>query len=293
MSIRAGSVFPVAIGSIVLFIFILPPVFGHEGDLPESNQSFFKEFDIISYYGSPYTKKMGILGDYPPEKLATLIKEQADEYDKLNGERGVKTAFHIVFASAQPNGELLLVNPTIVKKYIQVAANNNMLVFLDHQIGRHPVAKAAADLLAYAAYDNVHFAVDPEWRTINTGREIGSIDGTEINRIQELIGEHLDKQGILGQKILLVHQFSYKMLTSRPAIKADYPRVKLVHTMDGFGHPALKKDTFAANAKATNLAMKGFKLFYNHRGSWSYDLPLMSPAEVLSLKPRPVVIIYQ
>jgi len=31
----------------------------------------------------------------------------------------------------------------------------------------------------------------------------------------------------------------------------------------------------------------GFKLFYN------YDVPLMTPAQVLQMKPRPVFVVYQ
>ncbi len=93
--------------------------------------------------------------------------------------------------------------------------------------------------------------------------------------------------------MLVVHQFSYRMLNSRHVIKTDYSRIDLVHNMDGFGSPTLKRDTFASNAAAKNMPLKGFKLFYPERGSWSYDKPLMTPADVLALKPQPVLIIYQ
>lgn len=278
---------------VTIILFFSLTIICSQAAAAQTADSFFSLNHILAYYGSPYTRKMGILGDHSPEKLATLLKVKAAEYTQPNNGRGVITAFHIVYASVQPKGEIRFVKKEIIEKYIQVAKKNDMLVILDHQLGRHPVEKAISELLRYAEYENVHFAIDPEWRTENPGNKIGSVSGQEVNKVQELIQQFLQKHQIPGKKILVVHQFRYEMLTDRQRIKADYPRIQLVHTMDGFGAPFLKKDSFAFNAKATNMPLKGFKLFYNDRRSWSYDQPLMSPAEVLALKPQPVLIMYQ
>ncbi|MCD8509521.1 MAG: hypothetical protein LRY73_06305 [Bacillus sp. (in: Bacteria)] len=48
-------------------------------------------------------------------------------------------------------------------------------------------------------------------------------------------------------------------------------------------------------SKATNIPYKGFKLWYYYsdiRGV-HYDDPLMTPEEVMSLDPKPGLVIYQ
>lgn len=275
--------------TIVLFLF-LTLCFCPAKVQAEQN-GFFDNNYILSYYGNPNTKKMGILGDHPPEKLAELIKTKAVEYSRLNPDKGVIGAFHIVYATVHPEGKVGYVGESTIKKYIEVAKENGMLVFLDHQLGCLPLEKAISDLARYAHFQNVHFALDPEWRTANPGKKIGSLSGQEINRAQEIMAQLLQKNQINEKKILVLHQFRYDMLTERHLIRTDFPDIQIVHTMDGFGAPFLKQDSYKYNALAKNMPLKGFKLFFNDRGSWSHDQPLMSPAEVLALKP--VLIIYQ
>jgi hypothetical protein len=42
------------------------------------------------------------------------------------------------------------------------------------------------------------------------------------------------------------------------------------------------------------MPIKGFKLFYNFNiPGAGYDAPLLSPQEVVNLRPRPYIIMYQ
>ena len=277
--------------TIVLFLFLT--LCFCPAEVRAQQNGFFDNNYVLSYYGNPYTKKMGILGDHPPEKLAELIKTKAAQYSQLNPDKGVIGAFHIVYATVHPEGRVSYVSEATIKQYIEVAKNNGMLVFLDHQLGCLPLEKAVSDLTRFAHFQNVHFALDPEWRTEWPGETIGSLSGQDVNRAQEIMAQFLQKNQINERKILVLHQFHYKMLSVRHKIKADFPGLLLVHTMDGFGPPFKKLDTYKFNARAKNMPIKGFKLFFNDRGSWSFDQPLMSPAEVLALKPQPVLIIYQ
>ncbi|HOT59723.1 MAG TPA: hypothetical protein PLJ83_08700, partial [Spirochaetales bacterium] len=85
-----------------------------------------------------------------------------------------------------------------------------------------------------------------------------------------------------------------KMIMNRDAVKTTYDQVILVHVADGFGNPQLKKSTYSMIAQAKNIPVKGFKLFYPPaiQGA-GWDNPLMSPLDVLSLEPMPLVIMYQ
>jgi hypothetical protein len=130
----------------------------------------------------------------------------------------------------------------------------------------------------------VHLSLDPEFAMAQDevpGEHIGHLNADQINRAQEILQNLVDENG-LPDKILIVHQFQDDMIRDRTAIQ-DYPRVRLVVDMDGFGEPAAKMakyQTFSAIAE-----YGGIKLFFQQ------DHPLMTEDEVLDV--RPDLIIYQ
>jgi hypothetical protein len=140
----------------------------------------------------------------------------------------------------------------------------------------------------------VHIALDPEWRTEAPMKVIGGVSAEEINAAEASMSAYIGAEGILGVKMLVVHQFQDRMIAEREKVRADYDGVLLIHTADGFGPPALKRWSYSTNAKAGNIPLKGFKLFFktDNEGA-GYDDPLLMPAEVLALEPRPGLIIYQ
>jgi len=249
---------------------------------------------VLAFYGHPFSKRMGILGEYSKEDLARLLKGYAKLYDQANGSLGVVPAFYLIYGTCWPGGEIGYLKDSVVKDYIEYAASQNMIVFVDHQIGKYPVEEAVRRLLPYLKYPNVHIALDPEWRTTAPMQEIGYITAEEVNRAESMIAEYMDREGIPGVKMLVVHQFKPSMIQGRERVRADNERVLLIHTADGFGPPALKKNTYALNALANNMPLKGFKLFFKTTVPGAgYDIPLLTPPEVLALTPRPVLIIYQ
>ena len=170
---------------------------------------------------------------------------------------------------------------------------NDFLVILDHQLGKYTVAEAITEMLPYLKYECVHLAIDPEWHTTRPAEELGYVTGEQINTAQVLIQQYLEDNGISGKKILVVHQFNQAMIRGREEVH-PFERVDLIHDDDGFGSPSVKRGEYAANAAAENLPLKGIKLFFERPWrDWGYDNPLMTPEEVLALKPTPVLIIYQ
>jgi hypothetical protein len=251
-------------------------------------------FDILSFYGHPSSRRMGILGEYPKDQLASLLSGYAQLLDAANGDRDVIPAFHLIYGTCWPEGEIGYLSSRTVEEYVRFAAERGMLVFLDHQIGKYTVEESVRRLLPFLRYPNVHLALDPEWRTVLPMQEIGSVTAEEINRAQELMQAYLAEHGLPGVRILVFHQFTEKMIRDRSRIRSDFDRVLPVHVMDGFGHPALKRNSYTLNAKAANLPLKGFKLFFKsgYPGA-GFDEPLMTPQEVLGLVPAPVLIMYQ
>jgi len=256
---------------------------------PAVDAEFLTNNQILSYYGNPYVSAMGILGELEPEELVLRLKAHAQLYDGLNGPRGVQPALHLVYASAQPNpGEdglhLIFVDRRTLDRYIDLACEHGLLIFLDNQIGRSDVETEVRDILLYLDQPHVHAALDPEFAMPPgeiPGDAIGTMDAAEINAAQAVLQTLVEQRG-LPDKMLIVHRFTDGMVTNSELIQ-DFPRVRLVIDMDGFGAAEIKQVKFGWYAAPAEHS--GIKLFFKQ------DEDLMSEVDVLGLDPD--VIIYQ
>jgi hypothetical protein len=265
-----------------------------EEDSQLASQSILLNDDILAYYGHPNSRNMGILGRYSIEELDAQLTKLAAEYRALSGGRGVRKAFYIIYGTVWPEGNIGIINDALLMRYIDYALKHNMLVFIDHQIGKYHPLDAIKRMFPYLKYPNVHLALDPEWRTTKPMKEIGSVTADEINQAQKAMEDYLIANKIPGERLLVVHQFNIHMIRNREGVRANFTRVRLVHCADGFGAPHLKRDSYAVNAQAGNMPIKGFKLFYNFGiPGAGYDNPLLTPKQVYELNPRPYLIMYQ
>ncbi len=255
----------------------------------------FEKNHILAYYGHPKSRIMGIVGRETKERLALLLRKKAAVYRALSKGKGVIPALYIIYGTCQPEGNINIISHELLFEYINFAIENDLLVYLDHQIGKYPLEHAIQTMLPYLNYPNVHLAFDVEWRTTRPMREIGHITGEELNMVQSLMRDYLVKNDIPGKRQLVFHQFNHRMLRNPSAVTTGYDPVLLVHTTSGWGRPDWKLATHKRNSKVKNIPYKGFKLwlFYSHRKGVHYDKPLMSPGEVLALNPQPGLIIYQ
>ena len=262
------------------------------------NQSFSQESillnnDILAFYGHPRSRNMGILGRYSKEELNEKLISLADEYQKAGG-RNVLKAFYIIYGTVWPGGDIGIIGESLLTEYIEFALENDMLVFIDHQIGKYTPQDSIKRMLRWLKYPNVHLALDPEWRTTKPMEEIGTVTAAEINQVQRIMEDYIIENQIPGERLLVIHQFNYRMISNREKVESNFSRVRLVHCADGFGPPNVKKAAYAYNAQATNMPVKAFKLFYDFGiPGAGVDLPLLSPKEVMSLNPRPYIVMYQ
>ena len=257
-------------------------------------ESILLNNDILAYYGHPLSRNMGILGRFSKDELNKQLTALAQEYDDLNGIRGIVKAFYIIYGTVWPGGDIGIIRESVLKEYIDYALENDILVFIDHQIGRFDPVDSLKKMLPWLRYPNVHLALDPEWRTDKPMQEIGSVTADEINRAQRVMEDYMIENNIPGERFLVVHQFNWRMITQRDKVRADFTRVRLVHCADGFGNPEVKRASYDYVARATNIPVKSFKLFYNFGiPGAGYDKPLLKPKEVFELNPRPYIIMYQ
>jgi hypothetical protein len=261
--------------------------------MSEYQVSFLLNNDILAYYGHPNSRNMGILGRHSIEELDRMLTALAAEYEAAGG-RTVRKAFYLIYGTVWPAGEIGIMRDDTLMRYIEYGLENDILVFVDHQIGRYDPVDSLRRILPWLRYPNVHLALDPEWRTTKPMVEIGSVTAEELNRAQQVMEDYIIENDIPGERMLVIHQFNYVMIRNREDVRTDFDRVRFIHCSDGFGPPHMKRDTYQFNSLAVNLPLKGFKLFYNLGiPGAGYDNPLMTPAEVYALNPRPCVIMYQ
>jgi len=266
----------------------------YKKQLQDYQISFLLNNDILAYYGHPGSRNMGILGRYSMEELDKLLTKLAAEYEAVNGGRKVQKAFYLIYGTVWPKGEIGIIGDKVLLPYIEYGLKNDILVFIDHQIGRYDPIDSLKKMLPYLRYPNVHLALDPEWRTHSPMVNIGSVRADEVNLAQQIMEDYIIENNIPGERMLVIHQFNHVMIQNRTEVKSNFNRVRLIHCADGFGSPGVKRSSYDYNALASNIPIKAFKLFYNFGiPGAGYDDPIMSPRDVYKLNPRPYIIMYQ
>ncbi|HUZ45890.1 MAG TPA: hypothetical protein VMW54_04570 [Terriglobia bacterium] len=252
---------------------------------------------IVAYYGNFYSKRMGILGEYPPDKMLAMLSSQAAAWAAADPSTPVVQALDYIVVSAQGlpgrDGRYRMRMPAShIEKAISLADQIHGLVFLDVQPGWSTVEAEVTRLEPYLKQPNVELALDPEFALVDgkrPGAWIGTMNAGDINFAARFLAK-LVQENHLPPKILVVHRFTERMVTGFRAIK-PLPEVEVVMDMDGFGSPVLKRSTYRSFVAAQPVQFTGFKLFYKNDVNIGHHL--MTPAEVLSLSPQPSFILYQ
>ncbi len=256
--------------------------------------SYLESAQIVTLYGYPGVRSMGILGRGSPEQVADQAAELAADFDRLNGDREVIGAFHLITGVAQahptPDGTWISRMPhELIAEYVELARERGMHVFLDEQIGWSDPLTEVQKLEPFLLEPFVHVAIDPEFATRRNERRpglaIGSVTANEINDVQRYLAELVTEES-LPPKILMVHQFTPYMVADRADV-AEVPEVDLSIDMDGFGGIGIKLRHYGLFAVPEPSEWPAFKVFLR------YDTPPMTPEQIMELNPPPDIIVYQ
>jgi hypothetical protein len=252
---------------------------------------------IVAYYGNFYSPRMGVLGQYPPDKLLPMLASAAGVWAAADPSTPVVPALDYIAVSAQGvpgrDGKYRMRMPAgQIEKAISLADQIHGLLFLDVQPGWSAVETEVPRLAPYLKRPNVELSLDPEF-ALNDGRRpgtrIGTMNAADINFAARFLAK-IAQENRLPPKILVVHRFTRPMVTDYRAIK-PLPEVEIVMDMDGFGTPALKIAISRGVIANQPVQFTGFKLFYKNDVKIGHHL--MTPAEVLRLSPQPSYIQYQ
>ena len=253
---------------------------------------------VVAFYGNLFSKKMGILGELPPNEMLAKLKTEVKAWEKADSKTPVQPALHYIAVVAQgaagADGKYRYRMPfKQIDTVLSIAKKGKAIVFLDIQVALSDIKTELPKLEQYLMMPNVHFGMDPEFSMKDgskPGKKIGTYDATDINFASEYLAGLVKKYN-LPPKILVVHRFTRKMVTNYKNIKLR-PEVQVVIDMDGWGEPDLNLGTYRNHIFPEPVQFTGFKLFYKN------DLKkaphhMLTPEEVLKYKPQPIYIQYQ
>ena len=253
---------------------------------------------VIAYYGNLYSKKMGALGEYAPKDMWRRLNAEVAKWNKADTMiKSIPAIHYIATVASGEAGKTGFYNNRMPEKQIDsaltIAKMHNAIVFLDIQVSLSNLKTELPRLEKYMKMPHVHLGIDPEFSMktgARPGTKIGTYDAADINYATEYLAK-LVKENNLPAKILVVHRFTQGMVTNYKNIKLR-KEVQIVMHMDGWGEPELKLGTYRNHLYKEPVQFVGFKLFYKNDLKKAPNR-LMTPDELMKLKPRPVYIQYQ
>jgi len=282
---------------------------------PVKPTSYLEDSTLLTIYGrafgvAPILGRLGSSQNF--DDAARDVQQFYGPVSQYNDGKKIIPAVHLIYALAipcEPNDDCLLylegTDPDVVGHYIKPAAARGWQVILDTQIGRSDPVTQVKRMIekGYLDYDNVQVALDPEFASVpghdTPGIPIGTIDASEVNQVQQILDEHVQRMHLAHKKTLIVHQFGDKniddgvpfMIQNKVNLRT-FPNVDLVICADGFGHPdskATKYNRMTDPGVYPFIQWRGIKLFLpnSYEQAGHYDQPQMTMDEVFGVKDTP------
>ena len=276
---------------------LTPPVVAEKAkpELPRGGRALFPEYRLVGFCGTPGGPALGELQGNLPAKTKALLG-YADKY--AGAERRVLPVFEliavVVQAGSGADGKYRRrVEDSVVDTYLRHARESKGLFLLNIQPGQSDFLTEVKHFEKYLREPDVGIALDPEWAMKpgqRPGKVYGQTDGAMINSIAEYMSK-LTREGDLPEKALVFHQVNRHVVKDEATLHT-YPGVVLIKSVDGLGPKAAKIETYLNLMEIMGPSVHaGFKLFFDedHRNGGQ----LMTPAEVLALKPPPEYVMYE
>jgi hypothetical protein len=293
------------LGALVVLLVLALESFGGDDDtatatqneLPRGGRVVIPRHRVVAFYGAPQHDELGVLGIGTPEAAGSKLLRQARAYERPG--RPVLPAFELIatIAHEAPGADGMhreRQKYEVIRRYLESVRKIKGILILDIQPGRADFLEEVRALQPFLEQPDVSVALDPEWSMpegVAPGERIGSTDADTVNEVAGYLSTLVQSKD-LPQKLLLVHQFTGSMVAERGRV-ASRPGVGIAFNVDGFGTPDLKKGVFEQLTAPDSLPPArasshiGFKLFYRE------DTDLMSPRDVLALRPQPDVVVYE
>jgi len=251
--------------------------------------ALFPRNRIVALYGSAHPG-FGALGRRRPDGAKRRIRKQSIPYRRQESKPVIR-AFDLVATVAtqcerRRDKCRYRISDSTVQRYLNKIRELNGMLILDIQPGRSTFLDEVEYWRTWLRQPYVGLALDPEWnvgRRGQPGETVGSVRARQLNRVSKFL-QNLVERRELPDKPMIVHQFRRGSIHHRGAVKqrAD---VDVTLNFDGIGAPRPKRSGYRRMQKPP--LFNGFSLFYQ------LDTDLMSPRQVLNLRPPPDYVMYQ
>ena len=166
------------------------------------------------------------------------------------------------------------------------------ILLINIQPGRADFLDEVRSYERWLEQPDVGIALDPEW-SMGPGqvpmKVFGHTTGATINRVAAYLSDLVEEHD-LPEKALVFHQLSPAIVSQQSRIR-EHPGVVVIKSVDGIGSRGAKESTWRKLTTDLPAAVHaGFKLFYEEDRSHG---PLMTPKQVLALRPQPDYVLYE
>ncbi|MDX6260515.1 MAG: hypothetical protein QOH84_2203, partial [Kribbellaceae bacterium] len=250
-------------------------------------------YQLVGYVGLPGSPALG--------PLDKDLDAKADKLDKLASSYAVGRTplpvleLIVVVANGKPGKDGKYRNRLSdekIESYLQVAREHKMLLLLDIQPGRAKILDEVKRQERWLKEPDIGLAFDPEWAVGPgqvPGRVFGHTSGGELDGVAKYLSG-LVAQHDLPEKVFVFHQLSARIVSNEKALK-QHPGVVTIKSVDGIGNRSDKESTWRKLTPTMAAGVHaGFKLFYEEDTRHG---PLMTPAQVMALRPRPEFVVYE
>lgn len=249
----------------------------------------FPDSIYVTLYGAPQLTAT-VVGKSSPRTAAKKALEQSRAYERRSNRdivAGIDLIGVVANATAGSDGKYRTRQPDpVISTYLEETRAIDGRLMLDIQPGRSSVLTEIVALKKWISEPDVDVGIDPEWNVGPRGvpgKDAGSITADEINRASLRLDTIVENEN-LPPKVLLVHQFTKRMIKNREEIK-QRDNVQVLLNFDGIGSRKAKVAGF--QALATEGLFNGFSIFL------SLDERIIKPAFVLGLLPTVDFLLYQ
>jgi hypothetical protein len=260
-------------------------------ELPGGGRRLFPDRRVVAFYGNPRDDELGALGIGTPKQASRRLLAQARPYDRRS--RHVLPAMELIstVATAAPGPTGLYrdhLSFAKIRAYLKAARAVDALLVLDIQPGRGQFGPEIERLRPFLREPDVGLALDPEWHVGAgqlPGKVIGSTDADVVNAAASYLAKIVAARH-LPEKLLIVHRFTNDMIARADRLR-PVAGVQTVVNVDGFGSNTVKIAKYKNFVATTPRMRRGFKLFYKE------DVKTMTPRQVMAMRPRPDVVVYE
>ena len=259
-------------------------------ELPRGGVSVLPEYRVVAFYGAPQSRELGALGIGTPDGATRRLVRHARQFGRRDRPELPALELIAVIANAHPgaDGMYRAQQPDkVIRRYLRAARKAKALLLLDIQPGRSDFFTETTRLEKWLKEPDVGLALDPEWRVTDgevPGQVIGQVSSREVNATSAWL-DQLVAENDLPEKLFVIHQFTDDMVDHTTLKRRE--RLATVLNVDGFGEQGIKKAKYRRFAREAREFHPGFKLFFEE------DTNLMTPRQVMRMKPRPDLIVYE